>query len=419
MTDVYILGIHATPVGRYAGREFSDLLRETYLGVLADAGLENGHDVGHVWFSNYMMDYWGQPYIRGQVCMRPIVDEGLLPSAVATTNVEGGCASASIAFNGAWKEILSGQSAVCLAIGVEKLYDPEHPEEALKWLGQGTDLLHPESWQRLYAETAAQTGTPFAPKAGQSIAMDVYALWAGSHMDRYGTTVEQIACSAAKNHTNAIGNPRAQYRFGLTVDEVLADRMISRPLTRAMCAPMGDGAAAALLCSKDYLDAQPAAVRERAIRVRGHTVAGGCFAAGWEDERAPMIAARNAFSMAGLSPADIDLVELHDATSFAEIHLVEDLGFCKRGEGGPYTASGATGPDGELPVNLSGGLVSRGHPIGATGLMMLNEVAVQLRGEAGEAQRADARLGLVENGGGLFGNDVAACAVTILERCQC
>jgi acetyl-CoA acetyltransferase len=415
MNDVYILGIHATAVGRYLERGFGDLLHETYTGALADAGLEDGRDVGHVWFSNYMMDYWGQPYIRGQVCMRPVVEEGLLPAEVPTTNVEGGCASASIAFNGAWKEILAGQSPLALAIGVEKLYDPERPNEALEWLGQGTDLLHPEDWRRLYAKTAADIGGTFAPKTGQSIAMDVYALWAASHMDRYGTTAEQIACVAAKNHTNAVDNPRAQYRFGLTVDEVLADRMISEPLTRAMCAPMGDGAAAALLCSQRYLDDQPEHIRHRAIRVHGHAVAGGRFTAGWEDDRASVAAARRAFAMADLSPRDIDIVELHDATSFAEIHLLEDLGFCKRGQGGPYTAAGATAPGGELPVNLSGGLVSRGHPIGATGLMMLNELAVQLRGEAGASQRPNARLGLAENGGGLFGNDVAACAVTILE----
>src|SRR5215469_10448917 len=130
---------------------------------------------------------------------------------------------------------------------------------------------------------------------------------------------------------------------------------------------------------------------------------------------APVRAAKRAYNMADLTPSQIDLVELHDATSFAEIHLIEDLRLCPRGQGGPFTASGATQRDGKIPVNPSGGLVSRGHPIGATGLMMLNELCLQLRGEAGEIQVPEARIALAENGGGLIGNDLAACAVTILE----
>jgi acetyl-CoA acyltransferase len=159
----------------------------------------------------------------------------------------------------------------------------------------------------------------------------------------------------------------------------------------------------------------PEKVRKRAVRVRGHAAAGGRFRASWEGERAPVLAARRAYQMAQLEPEKIDVVELHDATSFAEIHLVEDLGFCPRGQGGPFTASGATSRYGQIPVNPSGGLVSRGHPIGATGLMMMNELCIQLRGEAGVMQVPYAHIGLAENGGGLIGNDLAACAVTILE----
>jgi Thiolase, N-terminal domain len=178
MSDVYIVGTHATPVGRFQDKSFTDLLREAYIGALGDAAIADGNDIGHVWFSNYMMDYWGQPYIRGQACMRPLVRDGLLPPEVATTNVEGACASGSVAFNGAWKEILSGQSSLCLAIGVEKLYDPDHPNEALATLSKGSDKLHPEDSLRLYSTIAAEVGKVFEPKRGQSIAMDVYALWA-------------------------------------------------------------------------------------------------------------------------------------------------------------------------------------------------------------------------------------------------
>ncbi|HEY9564067.1 MAG TPA: hypothetical protein VIR30_09880, partial [Nocardioides sp.] len=151
----------------------------------------------------------------------------------------------------------------------------------------------------------------------------------------------------------------------------------------------------------------------------GHSLRGGLVdtdgSTTWEKRRAPVRAADDAYAMAEVAPTDLDLVELHDAASFAEIALVEDLGLCARGEGGPFTASGATGPDGQIPVNPSGGLVSRGHPIGATGLTMLHEVVLQLRQEAGPVQVNAPRLGLVENGGGLLGLDNAVSAVTILE----
>ncbi len=412
--DVFILGIYSTPTGRFLERSPKNLVREAYLGALEDAGID-GRGIGHVWFSNMMLDFWGQPNVKGQVCLLPLVEEGLLPVGVATTNVEAACASGSLAFNGAWKDILSGQCGISLAIGMEKMYDPARRSEFFVRLEKGTDFLDPQDWTELYKSMAAACGARFERSPERSLAVDIYALWAKTHMARYGTTSQQIACAAAKNHTNSVGNPRAQYRFPMDVEAVLADRMVCEPLTRAMCAPIGDAAAAALLCSGATLRNMPEKVRSRAVRVRGHAVAGGRFRASWEDERAPVLASKRAYGMAQLKPDDIDLVELHDATSFAEIHLVEDLGFCPRGHGGPFTASQATAREGQIPVNPSGGLVSRGHPIGATGLMMLNELCIQLRGEAGAMQVANARIGLAENGGGLIGNDLAACAVTILE----
>jgi acetyl-CoA acetyltransferase len=412
--DVFILGIYSTPVRRFLERSPKDLVREAYLGALKDANID-GRAIGHVCFSNMMLDFWGQPNVKGQVCLLPLVEEGLLPAGVATTNVEAACASGSLAFNGAWKDILSRQSELSLAMGVEKMYDPARKAEFFVRLEKGTDFLDPQDWIALYKSMASDCGTKFEPSPDRSIAMDIYALWARTHMARYGTTARQIACAAAKNHTNSVENPRAQYRFPMDVDAVLADRMVCEPLTRAMCAPIGDAAAAALLCSSSMLQRMSASVQKRAIRIRGHALAGGRFRATWEDERAPVLAGRRAYQMAQLQPRDINVVELHDATSFAEIHLVEDLGFCPRGQGGPFTAAGETCRQGRIPVNPSGGLVSRGHPIGATGLMMLNELCIQLRGEAAGMQVPNARVGLAENGGGLVGNDLAACAVTILE----
>ncbi len=413
--DVFIIASYSTAAGRFLDLSPKDLVRLAYAGVLADARLD-GSAIGHIWFSNMMLDFWGQPNVRGQVCLMPLVEDGILPAGVPTTNVEAACASASLAVNGAWKDILSGQCELSLAIGMEKMYDPSRRSEFFVRLEKGTDYLDPEAWRDLYREMACSVGTKFEQSPDRSIAIDIYALWAKTHMARYGTTAGQIASAAAKNHTNSVNNPRAQYRFPMDVDAVLADRMISDPLTRAMCAPIGDAAAAALLCSRSFLSTLSPDIRARAIRVRGHAIASGRMRASWEDDRASVLAARRAYQMAGLTPKDIDVVELHDATSFAEIHMVEDLCFCARGQGGPFTASGATQRDGEIPVNPSGGLVSRGHPIGATGLMMLNELCLQLRGEAGGMQIPNARIGLAENGGGLIGNDFAACAVTILER---
>ncbi len=414
--DVYVLGIAATPVGRQPERSFSDLVREAYLGALADAGMQSGQGLRQVWFSSVLMDYWGQSSGTGHAALTPLIREGLLPQGAAIANVEGGCASASVAFNGALKDVRSGDAEIAIAIGVEKMNDPERPGDILAYIERSVDQLNPQAWQDLYRGLAAESGGSFTPGPDHSIAMDIYSVWAHSHMARYGTTAEQIAASAAKNHTNAVGNPRAQYRFPLSVNEVLADRMVADPLTRAMCAPAGDAAAAVVVCSASHLQTISPEVRARALRVRGHALAGGTFDVGWEDDRAPVIAARRAYRQAGIAPADVDFVELHDASSFAEIHLVEDLGFCPRGEGGAFTASGASTRDGQIPVNASGGLVSRGHPIGATGITMLNELALQLRGEAGEIQLPEVSVGLAENGGGIIGNDVAVCSVTILER---
>jgi acetyl-CoA acetyltransferase len=313
--------------------------------------------------------------------------------------------------------VLSGQSEVALAVGAEKMNDPTRPAaEALEWIGAAAGSLEPDAYWKPYHDLAAELGTTFDPGNG-SFAMHCYALWAKEHMRTYGTTVEQIAAAAAKNHTNAVDNPRAQYRFPLTVEQVLEDRVVSAPLTRAMCAPTGDAAAAVVVCSDSYLARQPAEVRARALRISGHGLGGGHRGARLTDpDRAPLRAAAKAYRMAGIRPDDLDLVELHDATSFAEIELVEDLGLCEPGKGGPFTASGESQRDGRIPVNASGGLVSRGHPIGATGILMLHEAALQLRGEAGPIQLPNPRVALVENGGGIVGHDVAVCSVTVLER---
>lgn len=416
MPEVYVIGTACTAFGKKPETSFKELTREVYLSVLNDAGMEDGRDIVMSWFGNCGMGSFGQRNIRGQVCLSPLVRDGLFPERVPTMNVEGGCATASQAFHGAWKDIASGDAQLSLAIGVEKTFIPDDPARTQEIFDGGIDRLDPDEWLTYYGEAGRACGKPFTPgeKRG-TIFMDTYAMQAAYHMKRYGTTQRQIAAGAAKNHNHGSLNPLAQYRFKATIDEVLADREISYPLTRSMCAPIGDGAAAALVCSKDYLAALPGRVRDRAVKVRASTMSGGKYRS-LEEPGLSRIAADRAYKMAGLSPSDIDVAEVHDATSFCEIYQVEMLRLCPEGQGGAYVASGATTLGGERPVNLSGGLVSKGHPIGATGLSMIHELVLQLRGEAGERQAKKARIALAENGGGVMGFDEAACAITILEK---
>jgi len=415
MRDVYVLATSCTAFGKRPGDSFKDLTREAYLDALADAGWEDGRLIEQAWFGNCGMGSFGQRNIRGQVCFTPLVRDGLFPERVPMINVEGGCATASMAFHGAWKDVASGDMEASLAIGVEKTFVQGDAAKTLEIFEGGIDQLDPEEWHAYYKLRGAEAGKPFDPNgAGGTVFMDTYAMQAAWHMKTYGTTQEQIAMAASKNHWHGSMNPKAQYRFEVPVADALRDREVSWPITRSMAAPIGDGAAAAILVSGDLLQQQPAQVRARAIKVRGSVLTGGKY----RDPTEPglsRIAAQKAYAKSGLTPANVDLVELHDATSFCEIFQLEMLGFAADGDGGKLVQSGATQLGGRLPVNLSGGLVSKGHPVGATGLSMIHELALQLRGEAGARQTDKARIAMAENGGGVIGFDEAACSVILLE----
>ena len=416
MTDVYLIGTACTAFGKRPDDSFKHLTREAFLGVLADAGFDDGGAIEQAWFGNCGMGSFGQNNIRGQVCFTPLVREGLFPERVPMINVEGGCATASMAFHGAWKDILSGQAEVSLAIGVEKTFFPGDAARTQSIFEGGIDQFDPQEWHEYYRHAGERAGKPFAPNAGGgTVFMDTYAMQAAYHMRRYGTTQRQIAAGASKNHAMGARNPLAQYRFEIGIDEVLADRVVRAPLTRSMCSPIGDGAAAAILCSGSFLAGLPAAVRERAVRVRASVLTGGKYR-DLDEPGLSSVAARKAYAAAGIGPGDVHVAEVHDATSFCELYQVEMLGFCEPGQGGPFVESGATSLDGRIPVNLSGGLVSKGHPVGATGLSMIHELALQLRGEADERQARRAEVALAENGGGVIGFDEAACSVIILSR---
>jgi acetyl-CoA acetyltransferase len=413
--SVYVIGVHTTPFKRRNDASFKQLTRDAYVGALHDARLETGHNIAGAWFGNCLMQNAGQSMIRGNVCFIPLVRDGLFPDRAPVTNVEGACATGSLALAGAYKEIKSGDADLTLAIGVEKLGDSGDATCRLAQFGQGLDRFDPAEWLDHYADVGRFVDKPFAPGPDRSIAMDTYAMQALLHMRRYGTTALQIATAAAKSHCYGKLNPCAQYRFAMTPEQVLADRMVSEPLTRAMCAPVSDGAAAALLCSGRFLRAQPSDVRARAVKIRGLAIAGGKYRA-YDEPGLSRHAADRAYAMAGIGSGDIDIAEVHDATSFCEIYQCEMMRFCGDGEGGPFVGSGATSPGGELPVNTSGGLVSKGHPIAATGLSMCHELVTQLRGDAGARQVEGASIALQENGGGIIGLEEARAAVVIFER---
>jgi acetyl-CoA acetyltransferase len=346
--------------------------------------------------------------------MSPLVEEGLFPERVPLINVEGACATASMAFHGAWKDILSGQCDVSLAIGVDKFYHSDM-ELVLSAYEQGIDIGDKDRLITEYETVGQECGREFKITPGSTIFMDTYAMQACWHMWKWGTTQEQIAIGASKNHYHGSLNPKAQYQFEVSVEKVLEDYTVSYPLTRSMCAPIGDGGAAAILCSEDYLASQPPEVRKRAVRVLASSLSSGKHR-NIEEPSLSKYAADRAYRTAGIGPHDIDVAEVHDATSFCEIYQVEMLGFCPTGEGGKFIESGATKLDGSIPINTSGGLVSKGHPVGSTGLSMIYEIVTQMRGEAGPRQVPNAQIGLTENGGGVISTEEFSCCVTVLQK---
>jgi acetyl-CoA acetyltransferase len=350
----------------------------------------------------------GQESIRGQVILRSI-GLGKLP----VINVENACASASTALHQACAMVSAGCYEVVLALGVEKLYH----EDKKKSFGAFSGAVDVEAlagiMERL-REGAKATGAESASSgAGEkrSMFMDIYAMAARAHMAQYGTTVEQFAMVSAKNSFHGSMNPRAQFREALTVEDVLSSPMIAEPLTRPMCSPIGDGAAAVVVVSERK-------ARELGIRKPVRVVT-SVLRSGWDhayDEPGTVeVCATEAYQEAGVGPEDLDVAECHDATAPAEVMAYESLGLCAKGEGGKLVAEGATRLGGRLPVNTSGGLLRKGHPVGATGTAQIVELTEQLQGRSGDRQVEGARVALAQNGGGNIGTDAAAMCVTILQ----
>lgn len=414
MQDVYVLGVGMTPFGKYLDKNMKTIAKEAIDMALAHAGLTKDvlqlATVGNA----YQGLVTGQESIRGQVVLRSM---GI--GDIPVTNIENACCSSSSAFQVAWMDIALGLHDVGLVLGMEKMY-MEDREKRLKLFSSSSDVEVIEQLIKMFKADAesrrkkaeAEGGTQEKKeKTGGSAFMDIYAAGTRIHMDKYGLTQRQLAVISAKNHNHSVHNPYAQYRTPYTVEEVLNAPLVAYPLTRPMCSPVGDGAAAAIVCSKAYLKKIGAA---KPVKVLA-TVLGGGMDRGFDDPDLGERLSKIAYERAGVGPEDIDVAELHDATAFGEVYNAEAMGFCPKGEGGLFAEQGHSRLGGRLPINTSGGLESKGHPVGATGVGQIAELVWQLRGEAEGRQVENARIGLAENGGGNIGIEEAAMVITILQ----
>jgi acetyl-CoA acetyltransferase len=409
MERAVVAGVGMTRFGKHMDTGLKALGAEAVVAALSDAGIDKKH-VEAAFVGNAMAGLiTGQECIRGQVVLR---HAGI--GAIPVVNVENACASASTAFNQAVALVSAGVYDVVLALGVEKLYHADK-KRSFAAIGSAVDTEEiAKILEALKKAAEAQGATAAAGGAGEkrSMFMDFYAATARNHMRKYGTTARQFPAVAAKNSYHGSLNPKAQFQQALTVEEVLAEPMIAEPLTRAMCSPIGDGAAAAVVVSqrkaRELGISQPVSVAATVLR------------SGWdhgaEDEDTVRRCVREAYEKAGIGPNDLDVIECHDASAPAELIYYEELGLCGEGEGGRMIDSGATRLGGRIPVNTSGGLLRKGHPVGATGLAQITELVEQLRGQSGQRQVEGAKVGLAQNGGGQIGNDAAAMCVTILTR---
>ncbi|MEE2689334.1 MAG: thiolase family protein [Pseudomonadota bacterium] len=409
--SVYLVGVGMTKFGRLPDSSVKDITTAAVSAALADAGIGT-EAIEAAYFANATQGALeGQYMIPGQVALREMGIEG-----VPVVNVENACASASTAFALACKDIRAGDASVVLAVGAEKMLTEDKQKNMAVFDGAIDVNGRDATLERLLALSDGFETPPEAlvQNGPRSIFMDVYAAIAKHHMKLHGTTQRQMAAVAAKNHRHSVYNELSQFRNSFTIEEVLAARGISWPLTLPMCSPISDGGAAAILCSSDALDRFDSS---RAIKVAASVIATGSERDPDNGERhVTRLASQKAYERAGVGPDDMSFAEVHDASAIAEILQTENLGFCPIGEGGPLAESGATEVGGRIPVNPSGGLESKGHPIGATGLGQIHELAVQLRGEAKERQVENARFGIAENGGGMHGIEEAVACVTILER---
>lgn len=405
MQEVAVIGVGMTRFGKFPEKGIKELVAESVQLALRDGGLEID-DLDAAYMANAAAGIMtGQEMIRGQVALSAIGIEGL-----PVYNVENACASSSSAFNLAWGAVAAGILECALVVGYEKLYHSDK-QLSFKALGTGVDLEKYMEYFELAEKKSGSQDKLILDGGGQkrSVFMDMYAFITKDYMRRYGLSQEHFAKLAVKSHHNGALNPHAQYQTPVTLEEVLSSGDVSYPLTRHMCAPIGDGGAAVILCSKK----KAASLNRKPVWVAASTVGSGKVVFDLQDSLARRLAPK-AFSMAGLGPEEIDIIEVHDATSPSEIIALIDLGICPGQEAVEWIDAGHLDLNGRIACNPSGGLTTKGHPVGATGCSQIYEIVTQLRGEAGQRQvPGNPKVGMTQNGGGIIGIDAAAMALHI------
>lgn len=412
MNNVYIAGVGMTPFGKHTGIGVYELIAQAVNAAVKDAGAEI-RDIESVYYGTLTHGMLqGQYCVPGPIAMRRM---GLQDIPIFT--VENACASGSSALHLAAQALRAGSCEIALAVGAEKMNIPDKAR-MFAVFDSGWDVQSVDANK----ESLLDLGRGIEPPPNTtstrpySVFMDVYAAFCRDHMRRWGTTQRQIAAVSAKNHQHSVHNPLSQYRQAYTIDEVLAAPAISYPLTLPMCSPISDGAASVVLCTDEGLR-RLGLGRSRLVRLRASIVQTGVDrTADQPEDYVSARAARRAYEQAGIDPADVHIAEVHDATAMGELLNAEALMLVARGESGPAAERGEFSIGGRIPINTSGGLESKGHPIGATGLGQVYELVTQLRGEAGARQVANARIAIQENGGGLIGIEEAVSAVNIFER---
>lgn len=374
MGEVCVIGVGLTPFAKYRDRSLAEIGWPAVKQAIEDAGVDK-RDIEAAYCGTALGGM-----MAGQRVLKMLGITGL-----PITNVENACSSSSTAFRQAYIAVAAGAYDMVLVLGVEKLTK----------FGGGTLPLEREDFEVTHG----------------LVMPALYGMRARRYMHDYGLTEKQLAGVAVKAHRHGARNPDAQYRNEVTVDEVMSARPIADPFTLLHCCPSGDGAAAAIVCSAKTARKYTSTP----IRVACSEVNSGRYMTGFRDMTSPEITvrgARQAYEEAAIGPEDVDVAEVHDAFTIAELLYYEALGFCERGDAAGLLEDGETSLGGRIPVNPSGGLLSKGHPIGATGAAQVVEVVRQLRGDCGDRQVEDARVGLTHcTGGGISGFDHGACSI--------
>jgi len=386
MREVAVIGVGLTKFGELWDRSFRQLTAEAGSKAIFDSGID-GKDIDAMYIGSMSSGrFIGQEHIGALVADA----SGFAHMHIPATRVEGACASGGLAIRQGYLSIASGMNDVVVVGGIEKMNDVGG-SAATETLATAAD----QEWEAFFGVTFP----------------GLYAMMATRHMYEYGTTKEQLAQVAVKNHANGVKNPYAQYQMEITVDKVMNASPVAEPLGLLDCSPVTDGAAAVVLCAadkaKEYTD--------NIIKILGSGQASDTLSLHGRDHLttvdATVHAANMAYKQANLTPTDINVAEVHDCFTIAEICAIEDLGFVEKGKGGMAVENDITTLHGKIPVNTSGGLKSKGHPVGATGVAQIVEITQQLRGQADQRQVNDARIGLAHNVGG----SGATCVIHIME----